>query len=199
MAPHRAAQRSEASCLRGAIAVGFSLVVYEGGSVGDLVACAEGRAVTALYTLSGGEYVSYIIGAPEFVNARFGGLFPEGAPALTPLTVKSDVPATAAPAAADVTQEWPVCLRGEIGEGFSLVVYEGGSVDDLDACAERLGVGSIYVLAGGEWVSYILGAPEFVNATFRELFPDGIPVAMPLVAKRPVPTAVASQAGAASR
>ena len=53
-----------ATCLRGAIDEGFSLVVSEGGSIGDLVACAEGRAVTALYTLDGGEYVSYILGAP---------------------------------------------------------------------------------------------------------------------------------------
>ena len=47
-----------ASCLRGAVNVGFSLVVYTGGSVEDLVACAEGRNVTALYALAGGEYVS---------------------------------------------------------------------------------------------------------------------------------------------
>ena len=44
--------------------MGFSLVVYGGGSVEDLVACAEGRNVTALYALDGGEYVSYILGAP---------------------------------------------------------------------------------------------------------------------------------------
>ena len=172
-----------ASCLRGAIAEGFSLVVYEGGSVGDLVACAQSRGVTALYRLSGGEYVSYILGAPEPVNARFGGLFAEGVPALTPLTVRSESPlepATAAPVAADVTQEWPVCLRGEIEPGFSLVVYEGGSVGDLEACAERLGVGAMYVLAHGEWTSYILGAPEIVNTAFRELYPDGVPAATPL-------------------
>ena len=56
-------------CLRGAGAAGFSLVVYEGGSSEDLGACVESRNVTALYTLDGGEYVSYILGAPEFVNA----------------------------------------------------------------------------------------------------------------------------------
>ena len=54
--------------------MGFSLVVYEGGNVEDLVACAESRNVTAIYTLDGGEYVSHILGAPDFVNARFGGL-----------------------------------------------------------------------------------------------------------------------------
>ena len=34
-------------CLRGAVAAGFSLVVYEGGSIEDLVACVESRNVTA--------------------------------------------------------------------------------------------------------------------------------------------------------
>ena len=26
---------------------------------------------------------------------------------------------------------WPHCLRGAVSEGFSLVVYEGGSIEDL--------------------------------------------------------------------
>ena len=174
-----------ASCLRGAIAEGFSLVVSEGGNVGDLVACAESRGVTALYTLSSGEWVSYIMGAPASVNAGFGRLFAEGVPALTPLAVRSESPVEAAPAApAPDADAWPVCLRGEIAEGFSLVIYEGGSVEDLDACAERLGVIAIYVLAAGEWVPYIPGGPEFVNAAFRELFPDGVPAATPLTVGR---------------
>ncbi len=114
-------------CLRGAVAVGFSLVVYEGGNIEDLEACAEGRNVTALYTLEGGEFVSYILGAPGFVNEDFRALFADGVPALTPLTVKSDGPATAAPVPAVVVAEsWPECLRGEIAAGFSLVLYQGG-------------------------------------------------------------------------
>ena len=171
-------------CLRGDVAVGFSLAVYAGGSIEDLVACAEGRNVTALYALEGGEYVSYTLGAPEFVNEDFRALFADGVPALTPLTVKSDGPATAAPLASAVTGPWAACLQGEIGEGFNLVVYEGGSVDDLVACARSLGVAALYALHGGVWVSYILGAPEFVNGEFRELFADGLPVATPLVGKR---------------
>ena len=170
-------------CLRGDVAVGFSLVVYAGGSIEDLVACAEGRNVTALYALEGGEYVSYILGAPEFVNEDYRALFADGVPALTPLTVKSDGPATAAPVASAVTEPWATCLQGEIGEGFNLMLYEGGSVDDLNACAEEVGLSALYVLHDGIWVSYILGAPEFVNRSFRELFTDGLPVATPLVGK----------------
>jgi len=169
-----------ASCLRGAVGVGFSLVVFEGGSLEDLVACAEGRHVTALYALSGGEYVAYFPGAPDFVNARFGDLFADGVPALLPLVVSSEGPATPAPAAPVIAEPFAVCLCGEIGEGLSLVVYEGGSVADLDACAKSLGVTAIYALVEGEYVSYILGAPEFVMASFRALFPDGVPAVTPL-------------------
>ena len=76
------------------------------------------------------------------------------------------------------------CLGGAIAVGFSLVLYEGGSIEDLDACAEGVGLAALYALHGGVWVSYIVGAPEFVNGEFRELFADGLPVATPLVGKR---------------
>ena len=178
----------EAGCFRGDVAVGFSLVVYEGGSIEDLEACARSRHVTAVYLLDDGVYVSYILGAPDFVNDGFVGLYRDGMPALTPLIVASDGPATAAPPAADVTAPWPGCPRGAIAEGFSLVVYEGGSIDDLDACAEDLDVAALYVLAEGEWVSYILGAPGFVNADFRALFPDGLGSVTPLVVKHESPS-----------
>ena len=177
------------SCLRGDIAVGFSLVVYAGGSIEDLVACAEGRNVAALYTLDSGAFVSYILGAPELVNRSFAGLFAGGVPALTPLIARSDGPASPDPSGdeprtGDATQPWPACLQGEIAKGFNLVVYEGGSVGELEACAERVGLAALYVLDDGVWVSYIVGAPEFVNRSFAGLFTDGLPVATPLVGKR---------------
>ena len=170
-------------CLLGAVSAGFSLVVYEGGGVDDLIACAESRHLTALYVLHDGAWVSHIVGAPEFVNARFRELFADSVPALLPLVVRSEGPATPAPPAPAVTEPFATCLRGEIATGFSLVLYEGGSVDDLVACAEGLGVTAVYVLVEGEWVSYILGAPEFVNARFRGLFPDGVPAATPLTVR----------------
>ena len=182
-APEEAAEVA-AGCLRGAVAVGFSLVVYAGGSIEDLVACAQSRNVTALYTLDDGQYVSYIVAAPELVNRSFAGLFADGVPALTPLIATSDGPATAAAVASAVTGPWAACLQREIVEGFNLVVYEGGSVGELEACAERVGLAALYVLDDGVWVSYIVGAPEFVNRSFRELFTDGLPVATPLVGKR---------------
>ena len=180
-----------ADCLRGAVAVGFSLVVYEGGSVEALEACAQNRHVTALHALHDGEYVSYSLGTSDFVNAPFRELYPDGLPALTPLIVKSEGPPSAAPAAAsEVTEPWPECLRGATAGGFSLVVYEGGSVDDLEACARSLDVAAVYALHEGEYVPYILGAPDFVNRVFAELFADGVPSVTPLVVKRDGPPAL---------
>ena len=181
-----------ASCLRGDIAAGFSLVLYGGGGVEDLVACAKGRNVTALYVLDGGAYVSYIPGAPELVNRSFAGLFTDGVPALTPLVAKSEGPASPDPAGtvprtSDATQPWPECLRGDVATGFSLVVYEGGSVEDIEACARGRGVTAMYTLHEGAYVSYILGAPALVNQSFAGLFADGVPPVTPLVVKRDAP------------
>ena len=181
------AQAPSASCLRGAVNVGFSLVVYGGGSVDALEACAQSRHVTALYALGGGEWVSYIVGAPEFVNRSFAGLFADGVPALTPLVARSDGPATAAPVASVVTGPWAACLQGEIAEGFSLVLYEGGSVEELVACARDRIVTAVYALHEGTYIPYILGAPDFVNRVFAELFADGVPSVTPLVVKRDGP------------
>ena len=188
------------SCPRGDIAEGFSLVVYEGGTVEELVACAESRDVVALYALHQGIYISYILGAPDFVNAGFRELYADGVPPLTALIAGSNGPPSEDPVGdTGAPRSWPECLRGEIAEGFSLVVYEGGSRENLAACAQSRGVTALHALAGGEWMSYILGASEFVNRAFFELFPEGLPAITPLVAKGPVPAADASQAGAASR
>ena len=177
-----------AHCLSGDIAVGFSLVLYEGGGVDDLVACAESRSVAALYALEGGVYASHILGAPEFVNRSFGELFLDGLPSFTPLVARSDGPPSADPAG-DIPpgdgapQFGPNCLLGHIAVGFSLVLHEGGSVEDLVACAQSRHVTALYALHEGAYVSYILGAPEFVNRPFVELFADGLPPVTPLVAR----------------
>ena len=178
-------------CLRGAVGIGFSLLVYAGGSVEELEACAQSRHITAVYALAGGEYVSYIIGAPAIANQSFRELYTDGVPSLTPLTAGSDGPPTADPVGdsggspdGDSPQLWAECLRGEIVSGFSLVLSEGGSVDDLAClCDGALRVTAVYALHDGEWVSYIVGAPELVNAAFRELFAAGLPAATPLVTK----------------
>ncbi|MYH50099.1 MAG: cadherin-like beta sandwich domain-containing protein, partial [Gammaproteobacteria bacterium] len=172
-----------ASCLSGDVSVGFSLLIYEGGSLEELESCAESRHVNALYALEGGEFVPYVLGAPGIVNRPFRELFPEGVPELTPLTVRSEGPASDDPGARPVAGPWESCLRGETSRGLSHVLYEGGGVGDLAACAEGLGVTALYALEGGEFVPYILGAPGFVNSAFRELFAEGVAAGAPLVAR----------------
>ncbi len=88
-------QKPAPGCLRGDVATGFSLVVYEGGRVDELEMCAQGRNITAAYALVDGEYAPYILGAPDFVNEAFGALFPEGLAPATPLIARSaGLPAT---------------------------------------------------------------------------------------------------------
>ena len=85
------------------------------------------------------------------------------------------------------------CLRGLVVAGrFSLVLAGGGSVDDLAACSAERGVTALYTLHEGEWVSYLLGAPEFVNAPFRERFAEGLPQGTPLVVRGGEPESVAA-------
>ena len=181
-------------CLRGAVAVGFSLVVFEGGSVDELVSCAESRGIVALYALHEGVYVSYIFGAPDFVNAGFLELFPDGLPPIAPLVAASNGPPSADPFGDldDGGQAWPECLHGPVASGFSLVVYEGGNVEELEACAQSRDVAALYALSEGEFVSYILGAPDFVNQAFRELYVGGAPSITPLVARSEGPPTAGS-------
>ncbi|MCY4640437.1 MAG: hypothetical protein OXC94_08880, partial [Chloroflexi bacterium] len=168
----------------------YNLVLHQGGSVEDIESCARDRAVTALYALEAGAYLSYIPGAPAFVNRAFTELFASGVPALRPLVVASDGPASPGPAAdaAAATQPWPQCLRGAVAEGFSAVVYEGGSVQDLAACARGRGVAAIHALHQGDWSSYVLGAPAFVNRDFNTLFRGGVPAVTPLIVKSAAPS-----------
>ena len=129
-------------CLRGAVSEGFSLVVYEGGSVAELVSCAESRDIVALYALHEGVYVSHILGAPDFVNAGFLELFPDGLPPITPLVAASNGPPSADPFG-DLEdggrQPWPECLRGAVVRGLQPRRLRGG---------QRRGVGRLRAKRG---------------------------------------------------
>ncbi len=76
----------------------------------------------------------------------------------------------------------PHCLRGDLAEGFSLAVFEGGTVEELAACAESRDVAALYVLHEGAYVSFFPGAPDFINERFRELYAGGVPPLTPLIA-----------------
>ncbi len=174
-------------CLRGAVSEGLSLVVYEGGSVEELVGCAESRGIAALYALHEGVYLAYILGAPAFVNQGFVATFAGGVPPVAPLVVRSDGPPSPDPFGDDLEgdgqQPWPECLRGPVAAGLSLVVYEGGSVDELEACARSMEITALYALHEGVYLAYILGAPAFVNQSFHGVFAGGLPFMTPLVAR----------------
>ena len=173
-----------AHCLSGAVAVGFSLVFFEGGSIEELEECATSRHVARFYALEDGAWVPYIIGAPGFVNRAFGELFADGVPSVTALIAGSSGPASGDPAPeAPLAQGSTGCLSGAVASGFSIVVYSGGGVEELDDCARSLGVATLYALEDGAWVPYILGAPEFVNRSFVALHADGLSPMTPLVAR----------------
>ena len=182
-----------AHSLKGAVSAGFSFVVYEGGTVEALADAAESRGLAALYVLHEGRYVAYFPEAPDFVNRPFAELFADGVPALTPLVAASAGPPSDDPVG-DVRapRGWPGCLRGEVGAGFSAMVFAGGAIGELVACVRSLGVTAVYVLADGEWVSYIPGALDSENRPFVDLFPDGLPPLTPLVVEgaSPVPAEV---------
>ena len=127
------------------------------------------------------------------MNSAFAELFAGGVPTVTPLVAGSDGPASEDPVPDDaVSWPWPECLRGEIVEGFNLLVYQGGSVEDLVACAQSRNVTALYALHEGVYLSYILGAPELVNSAFAELFAGGVPAVTPLVGKSSGPPGAGS-------
>ena len=88
-----------------------------------------------------------------------------------------------------VAVEVPECLRGLTRGRFSLVVYAGGHFGQLEGCARRKQLTAFYSWVDGDYVPYILGAPDFVNERFRALIPDDLPADTPLIAQRDVPAA----------
>ena len=88
-----------------------------------------------------------------------------------------------------VAVEVPECLRGLKSARFSLVVYAGGRFGQLEECARRNQVTAFYSWVDGDFVPYILRAPDFVNERFRALFPNGLPADTPLITQRDLPAA----------
>ena len=95
-----------------------------------------------------------------------------------------------------VTLREASCLYGEIAAGFSLVLYQGGAIEELATCTESHSITAIYALDERGYVPYILGAPDFVNRSFRELFADGLPAIAPLIVKSDGVSAACATAGA---
>ena len=73
--------------------------------------------------------------------------------------------------------------RTPASTGYTLVVFNGGSVAELDAVlTDACGSSAeAYATNLGSYVSYLVGAPSIVNRAFNDLFADGIPAGEPLL------------------
>ena len=68
--------------------------------------------------------MSYIPGAPDFVNREFRELYPDGIAPSTPLVAASNGPPSPAPATSGgPPRPWQACLHGAVAGGFSLVLW----------------------------------------------------------------------------
>src|SRR5690606_11375500 len=67
--------------------------------------------------------------------------------------------------------------------GVALVSWSGGTVEALEDAAS--GITSLWVTSEGAFVGYHPDAPDFVNARFWALFPDGQVPSLPMLAVLP--------------
>ena len=108
----------------------------------------------------------------------------------TPLTVKSEGPPSADPAQSEgPATSWTNCLRGTVVTGFRLLIFEGGDTGELESCARSHNITAVFALDDGDFVPLVLGAPDFVNRAFFELYEEGLPPVTPLLAKSDGPPA----------
>jgi hypothetical protein len=64
----------------------------------------------------------------------------------------------------------------------NLVIFAGGTVDDLVSTLRQQRGISFWATVGGNLIGYTIGAPTFVNASFTSAFPGGvIPANTPLI------------------
>jgi hypothetical protein len=74
---------------------GFAIVVWGGGTPDALVQAAANGGCTAasIWVTSEGQFVPYIVGAPEFVNSAFVGRYDGGnMPGGTPVIIVCSAP-----------------------------------------------------------------------------------------------------------
>jgi hypothetical protein len=161
---------------------GGALIVWGGGPLTGLISRAGslGCNVASLWvTNSGGTFISYIAGAPDFANAAWTAHFPGDLPAGSPyVTMCNAGIATAQPAAPAAPAGSP-SLSGDLpaAGGFGLVVWGGGSASSLVASARTRGCDASSVWANnvaGQFIAYIDGAPDIVNVAWSQRFPGGL-------------------------
>jgi hypothetical protein len=90
--------------------------------------------------------------------------------------------ATSAPPVATAPSSTPTsplptpALTGSLpsGGGFSLAVWSGGPIDRMPPVTAQRGctLRAVWVTSGGDFVGYVYGAPNIVNAGWNVLYPD---------------------------
>ena len=118
-------------CLSGDLVPGFSFVVSSGGSVAEVVACAEARGIRVLFALVGGDWYPYFLSGPEFISDKFIDYFAEGVPVATPFY------ATVPSVVSDTTDETETEQQKETAERRGVIVDSGlAGVYHRDDCRE---------------------------------------------------------------
>lgn len=160
---------------------GGGLIVWGGGGLDAMLSKAsrQGCEVVSLWvTDSAGQFVSHIVGAPDFVNAGWSARYPgRQLPARSPYIAlcnpgspTEEPAAPPPPGAASIAGDLPAA------GGFGLVVWAGGSGDALASVARGRGCDATSVWtndAAGQFISYIPGAPDIANAAWAVRFPGG--------------------------
>jgi hypothetical protein len=117
--------------------------------------------------------------AEQYLQALGTGAAPPAStlpPSTTPI---STTPAAPPAQTADGTLSGNVPVSGGVG----LVVWSGGTTTAFLSAAQGQGCGvtSVWTTANGGFVGYTAGAPAFVNRSWENQYPGGIPAASALV------------------
>ncbi|MEX2373485.1 MAG: hypothetical protein WD800_06735 [Dehalococcoidia bacterium] len=164
------------------------IVVHEGteATAGDVIGVSALTAAGAHSDISidldrameDGEHLWVSVYSETNANATFDG-------ATVDLAATDDLgDALTFPVLASVTAdiEGDGSFSGDIAAvGSSLVLFSGGSLDDLVATASAEGVLTVVATVDGEFVTHVVGAPAFVNADFAAAFSGGLDADTPLV------------------
>jgi uncharacterized protein YraI len=85
-------------------------------------------------------------------------------------------PQQPAPTAAPAALPTPT-LTGSLpsGGGFGLAVWSGGPIDRIPPLGAQRGCAlrAVWVTQGGDFLGYVFGAPNVVNAPWNAVYPDG--------------------------
>lgn len=146
---------------------------YTGSSLVEAAVSIQDRTVRFLLIdelLDEGAF-TYTVRAPETAGTHaFSGIIEDSDRVAETVSGATEIVVSRGAA-----EEGEACLRGPIvAGGYSLALVTAGG-DDLETCANSLGVEALYALRDGEFVAWIAGAPEAANRPFLDLFPEGLP------------------------